>query len=312
MKKFADFTFIKGGKTRQESLNNALSFVESKFVIVSDVARCCIDKEMILRVINARENSDCIAPFLSVSDTVTFQNNTIDRDSVKLIQTPQLSKTSKLKEALKSDIIFTDDSSAIQAIGGSVTFVDGSSEATKLTFIENLNELKCLKAPSNDIFVGNGFDVHEFEANKEMRLGGVKIDIDYGFKAHSDGDVLIHSLIDSMLGAIGAGDIGEFFPDTDIKYKNIDSKVLLSEIVTFIGSLGYEITNIDVTIMAQKPRLLNYKVKIRESIAKLLQIEKYQVNIKATTTEKLGFIGRSEGVAVLSTANLKFFNWMDR
>ena len=310
MKNFADFTFVKGGKTRQESLNNALGFVESKFVIVSDIARCCIDREMILRVINSRNIADCTVPFLSVSDTVTFKDETIDRDRVKIIQTPQLSLTSKLKEALKSDIIFTDDSSAIKAIGGSVTFVDGSSEATKLTFIENLNELKCLKPPSSDIFIGNGFDVHEFEANKEMKLGGIKIDVNYGFKAHSDGDVLIHSLIDSMLGAIGVGDIGEFFPDTDIKYKNIDSKILLSEIVTFIGSVGYEIINIDVTIIAQKPRLLKYKIKIRESIAKLLQIEKYQVNIKATTTEKLGFIGRSEGVAVLSTANLKFFDWL--
>ena len=128
-----------------------------------------------------------------------------------------------------------------------------------------------------------------------MYLGGVKIEgLDYGFKAHSDGDVLIHSIIDAILGAAGAGDIGEFFPDTDEKYKGVDSKLLLNSIVTFIYNVGYEIVNIDVTIIAQQPKINPYKVQIKNTIAKLLNIEKQFVNIKATTAEKLGFIGRKE------------------
>jgi 2-C-methyl-D-erythritol 4-phosphate cytidylyltransferase/2-C-methyl-D-erythritol 2,4-cyclodiphosphate synthase len=142
-----------------------------------------------------------------------------------------------------------------------------------------------------------------------MYLGGVNIDVPYGFKAHSDGDVLIHSLIDALLGAAGAGDIGEFFPDTDLEYKNIDSKLLLKKIVEFIYNVVYEIVNVDLTIIAQKPKINPYKNAIKTTIAELLNIEKQFVNIKATTAEKLGFIGRAEGVAVQSIATLKYYNW---
>ena len=143
-------------------------------------------------------------------------------------------------------------------------------------------------------------------------MGGIKLPVDYGFKAHSDGDVLIHSVIDALLGAAGAGDIGEFFPDTDAQYKGIDSKVLLNQIVEFIYNVGYEIVNIDLTIIAQKPKINPHKQEIKSSIAKLLGIEKQFVNIKATTAEKMGFIGRSEGVAVQSIATLKYYNWIKK
>lgn len=142
-----------------------------------------------------------------------------------------------------------------------------------------------------------------------MYLGGIQIDVEYGFKAHSDGDVLIHSLIDALLGACGAGDIGEFFPDTDEKYKNVDSKILLKDIIKFIYNVGYEIVNVDLTIIAQQPKINPYKLQIKSKIAELLNIEKQFVNIKATTAEKLGFIGRKEGVAVQSIATLKYYDW---
>ena len=145
-----------------------------------------------------------------------------------------------------------------------------------------------------------------------MFLGGIKLPYEYGFKAHSDGDVLIHSLIDALLGAAGAGDIGEFFPDTDDTYKGIDSKILLEKIVNFIYSVGYEIVNIDLTIIAQKPKINPFKNDIKSSISKLLNLPKQFINIKATTAEKLGFIGREEGVAVQSIANLKYYNWMEK
>jgi 2-C-methyl-D-erythritol 4-phosphate cytidylyltransferase/2-C-methyl-D-erythritol 2,4-cyclodiphosphate synthase len=142
-----------------------------------------------------------------------------------------------------------------------------------------------------------------------MFLGGVNIDSSFGFKAHSDGDILIHSIIDALLGACGAGDIGEFFPDTDKKYKNADSKLLLKYIVEFINNVGFEIVNIDLTILAEVPKINPYKIQIKTTMAKLLNIPKYKINIKATTSEKMGFIGRKEGVAVLSTANLKYYDW---
>lgn len=304
-----DFLFVKGGETRQESILNCLEFVNSKYVMISDVARACIPKNIIINLLNEKENASCIVPVLNVTDTVIYENNTINRDLVKLIQTPQLSLTKILKNALNTPIEFTDESSAIKSIDGTIKYIQGSNKSKKLTLGNELDELSCLKAPSNNFFTGTGFDIHAFQDDKEMFLGGIKLPYEFGFKAHSDGDVLIHSVIDALLGAIGAGDIGEFFPDTDDKYKGIDSRILLENIVTFIYNVGYEIVNIDTTIIAQKPKINPFKNEIKCSMAKLLKIEKQFVNIKATTAEKMGFIGREEGVAVQSIATLKYYDW---
>uniref|UniRef100_UPI0040482D24 bifunctional 2-C-methyl-D-erythritol 4-phosphate cytidylyltransferase/2-C-methyl-D-erythritol 2,4-cyclodiphosphate synthase n=1 Tax=Aliarcobacter sp. TaxID=2321116 RepID=UPI0040482D24 len=310
MKNFTDdFHFIKGGETRQQSILNCLELVTSKYVMISDVARACIPKDVIENLLKEKESADCIVPVLNVTDTVIYENNTINRDNVKLVQTPQLSNTQILKKSLNTNFEFTDESSAIKHINGNIKYIQGSTQSKKLTLGNELNELPCLKEPSKNFFTGTGFDIHAFEDDKEMFLGGVKLPYEYGFKAHSDGDVLIHSIIDALLGACGAGDIGEFFPDTDEKYKGIDSKILLKEIVTFINNVGYEIVNIDTTIIAQKPKINPFKNEIKNSIAKLINIEKQFINIKATTAEKMGFIGRSEGVAVQSIATLKYYNW---
>lgn len=309
MKKYADFEFIEGGSSRQESLLNALNHIDSSYVLVSDIARACIKEDFIKKIISLRGLADSIAPYINVSDTVVYQNETINRDEVKLIQTPQLSKTSILKKALSQNRIFTDESSAIKSIGGKVEYIKGDKEHHKLTFIDDLKELKCLKPPSNDIFTGIGFDIHPFENNKVMFLGGIKIDENYGFKAHSDGDVAIHSIIDALLGAAGFGDIGELFPDSDERYKDADSKELLKKVNSLIQACGYEIVNIDVTIVAEQPKISPFKDEMKRVLSKLLEIEKHKINIKATTAEKLGAIGRKEGVMVLSTANLKYFNW---
>lgn len=310
MKNFSDdYIFVEGGDTRQESMKKALQKVTTDYVMVTDVARACIPKSVILELIENKNKADCIVPVLKVSDTVIYGNETINRDDVKLIQTPQLSNTKILIEALNTDIEFTDDSSAIKNIGGKIKYIQGSLKSKKLTFEEDINSLDCIKAPSKNFFTGTGFDIHPFEENKKMYLGGVPIDVPYGFKAHSDGDVLIHSLIDALLGAAGAGDIGEFFPDTDTQYKGIDSKILLEDIVKFIYNVGYEIVNIDLTIIAQKPKINPHKQEIKSTLGKLLKINKQFINVKATTAEKLGFIGRAEGVAVQSIATLKYYNW---
>ncbi len=313
MKNFTDdVTFVKGGNSRQESIKNALAYVESQKVMITDVARACIPKEVINNLIMDKDEASCIVPTLRVSDTVTYQEDTINRDDVKLIQTPQLSCTETLKKAINTDIEYTDDSSAIKANGGTIKYIQGSLESKKLTFGDELNDMPCLKAPCNNFFTGTGIDIHQFEDSKKMYLGGVEIPCEYGFKAHSDGDVLIHSVIDAILGACGAGDIGEFFPDTDEKYKGADSKYLLKEILAFVYSVGYEIVNIDLTILAQKPKINPHKNEIKSQLSSLLGIKKQFINIKATTGEKMGFIGRSEGVAVQSIATLKYYNWKNK
>lgn len=309
MQNYASYRFVKGGQSRQESLRNALVSVESEYTLVSDIARACISEHLLNSLLEEQGRSDSVVPYLNVTDTIVYKNETIDRELVKRIQTPQLSRTNALKSALQTEKEFTDESSAIVANGGSRSFILGEEDAHKITYIHDLNKLPCLEAPSTDTLSGNGYDVHAFDTKGTMWLGGVQIESAFGFLAHSDGDVALHSLIDALLGAAGMGDIGMLFPDNDAKYKGIDSKELLKTVVTKLHNFGFIIVNVDVTIIAQKPRIGRYKHQMRESIASLLEIDMSRVNIKATTTEKLGFIGREEGVAVTSNANLKYFNW---
>ncbi len=309
MRSFCDHTIIEGGKTRQESLKNALRHVATPYVMVSDVARACPPISLIQRLIEAKEKADCIVPVLGMSDTVSYEGRTIDREKLKRIQTPQLSKTEVLRSALDTVEEFTDESSAIIALGKTRAEVEGDEDAHKLTRVSDMKKIPCLNPPSSDTLVGSGFDVHAFEEGKHMVLGGVKIDSSFGFKAHSDGDVAIHSLIDALLGASGMGDIGTLFPDSDETYKNIDSKLLLKECVTRLHNCGFVVVNVDITIIAETPRLSEYKAKIRKTLAEILEIEPFLCNIKATTTEKLGFTGRKEGVAVQSSASLKYIDW---
>ncbi|MCF6309056.1 MAG: bifunctional 2-C-methyl-D-erythritol 4-phosphate cytidylyltransferase/2-C-methyl-D-erythritol 2,4-cyclodiphosphate synthase [Sulfurimonas sp.] len=309
MKNYSDYTFVEGGNTRQDSLRNSLKEVDTEYVLVSDIARSCISENFLKEIVSHMGNSDCVVPYLNVNDTIVYEDKTIDRDKIKRIQTPQLSLTSALKNALDTDEEFTDESSAIVANGGSRKFILGETDAHKITHLQDLKELPCLSGPSTDTLSGTGFDVHAFDEKGDMYLGGVKIESDFGFKAHSDGDVAIHALIDALLGAAGMGDIGMMFPDSDNIYKGIDSKILLKTVVTKIHNFGFIIINIDLTIACEKPKIGNYKLPMRKILSSILNIGPSRVNIKATTTEKLGFIGRGEGVGVIANANLKYFDW---
>ncbi|WP_200763784.1 bifunctional 2-C-methyl-D-erythritol 4-phosphate cytidylyltransferase/2-C-methyl-D-erythritol 2,4-cyclodiphosphate synthase [Nitrosophilus alvini] len=312
MKSRAGFCFVKGGETRQESLKNALEHINTPYVLVSDIARVCIKKEIVENMISQKEEADCIVPYLKVSDTVVYKNETINRDEVKLIQTPQLSKTEILKKALDQKRVFTDDSSAVKSIGGKVKYIPGDKDHIKLTYPHDLKNMPCLNPPANLFFTGTGFDVHPFCKDRALMLGGVEITKEFGLKGHSDADVAIHALIDALMGAAAIGDIGELFPDTKKEYKDIDSKILLQKCVKLIYSIGYEIVNADLTIAAQKPKISPFKTEMQKRLSEVLQIPKSRINIKATTTEKLGFIGREEGIACLATATLKFYDWSKR
>jgi 2-C-methyl-D-erythritol 4-phosphate cytidylyltransferase/2-C-methyl-D-erythritol 2,4-cyclodiphosphate synthase len=309
MNNFANYAYVQGGNSRQASLHNALEEVDSEYVLVSDIARCCVPIEMIQRILEAKDKGSCIVPVLPVTDTLYLDDHPINREKVKIIQTPQLSVTKMLKQALNTETIFTDDSSAIASLGKKIHFVKGSTRAHKLTTLADLQKLSCLKESSAKTLTGFGIDIHPFQEAKAMFLCGVKIDVDYGFKAHSDGDVAIHALIDALLGAAGMGDIGELYPDTEASYAGADSKELLKDTVKRIHSFGYIIGNIDLTIMAEAPKINPYKEEMRTTLSSLLGIRKNFVNIKATTAEKLGFVGRKEGVSVYAVANLNYTNW---
>ena len=317
MSKFApSYRFVKGGATRQESLKNALKLVQSEFVLVSDIARPMISAELFSRIMSGIQNADCVVPALKVPDTVYLGAGVVDREQIKLIQTPQLSRTAMLKSALESGQFYTDDSSAIAAAGGKIWYVQGDENARKITFKDDLSKICGLSAPSSEIYVGNGFDVHAFEEEKKegsfVTIGGEKIPFERNLKAHSDGDVAIHALIDAILGAAGLGDIGEHFPDTDDKFKGADSALLLKEAHNLVRSVGFELINADITVIAERPKLGKFKSAMEVNIANALNLTPSRINVKATTTEKLGFTGRGEGIAATASASLKIYDWTQK
>ncbi|TKX28524.1 bifunctional 2-C-methyl-D-erythritol 4-phosphate cytidylyltransferase/2-C-methyl-D-erythritol 2,4-cyclodiphosphate synthase [Campylobacter sp. MIT 12-5580] len=310
MKKFAPhYDFVQGGATRAQSLKNALEKVQTPWVMVSDVARVDIPQSLFLRLIENALHADCITPALKVADTALYANDeALQREKIKLIQTPQLSRTSLLQKALNLNADFSDDSTAMSAVGAKVWFVEGDERAKKLTFKEDLASFN-LPAPSAEVFSGNGFDVHEFGENRALILGGIKVHESMGLKAHSDGDAIAHALTDALLGGASLGDIGEHFPDTDEAYKNADSMQLLSKVYTLVKQYGFELVNADISVIAQAPKLGKFKELIAKNIASCLGVSEFRVNVKATTTEGLGFVGRKEGIAVLASVNLKYFDW---
>jgi 2-C-methyl-D-erythritol 2,4-cyclodiphosphate synthase len=156
-----------------------------------------------------------------------------------------------------------------------------------------------------DIRVGNGYDVHALSEGESLWLGGIKIEHEKGTIAHSDGDVLIHALCDALLGALALGDIGKYFPDNDLKYKNIDSKILLRKCCDLVAINGFEIGNIDTIICAQRPKLKDYIPEMQKCLATVMAVEPSQISVKATTTEKLGFVGREEGISTYAVVLLK-------
>lgn len=300
------FHFAPGGVNRQSSLKNALQLVESELVLVSDVARAQISPGLISSLIRNLGSADCISPYLGVNDTTYLGEAVVKREELRLIQTPQLSRTALLKKALEGSEIFTDDSAAIGSAGGRLEFIKGEAGALKITRASDLAALN-LKPCSRDIFCGTGYDVHTLEKGVGIVLGGVKIPCEFALIAHSDGDVAIHALIDAICGAAMLGDIGELFPDSDAKLKGADSKELLRNVMRRIRGYGYELVNADITIIAQRPKIGAYKAQMQEVLSEILNCAR--VNVKATTTEGLGFTGRSEGIAAQAAVSLKFYDW---
>lgn len=300
------FHFAPGGANRQSSLKNALRLVESELVLVSDVARAQISPGLISSLIRNLGGADCVSPYLGVNDTTYLGERIVEREELRLIQTPQLSRTALLKKALEGDEIFTDDSAAVGSAGGRLEFIKGEAGALKITRASDLAALN-LKPCSRDIFCGTGYDVHALEKGAGIVLGGVQIPCEFALIAHSDGDVVIHALIDAICGAAMLGDIGELFPDSDAKLKGADSKELLRKVMRRVRGYGYELVNADITIIAQRPKIGAYKAQMQEVLSEILNCAR--VNVKATTTEGLGFTGRSEGIAAQAAVSLKFYDW---
>ncbi len=296
---------ISGGKTRKDSVYNGILNIEEDdaLVLIHDGARPFVTDDIIERVIEKTYLHKACIPAVEVKDTIKkisedIVDETLDRDSLITVQTPQGFKLDVLKEAYKLKDIYpaTDDASLVEKLGYPIYVVKGDYNNIKMTTMDDIKRARYIEG-DNDMRIGIGYDVHKLVENRDLILGGVKIPYEKGLLGHSDADVLVHAVMDAILGSIGKGDIGRIFPDTDNKFKDISSLLLLKEVSFILDKEGYKINNIDAVVIAQKPKISPFVEEMKKNIARTLNIDISQVNIKGTTTEKLGFEGRGEGIS---------------
>lgn len=307
--------FATGGKTRFQSVKNGLKLIDKKSnkLLIHDCARPLVDKEIIKCLLdNIDEEFPCTIPVLPCIDTIKEKNQniiekTLQRNKLVRTQTPQVFITKTFKDAI-SDLSeynneITDDASIMELAGYKVKICEGKEKLFKITTVSDWIHFCEIIDRDNFMYrIGQGYDVHRKNIKKPLILGGVKVLDNEGLDGHSDADVLIHAIIDSLLGAAGLSDIGTNFPDNDKSYKNISSLLLLEKVMELISEKEYIISNIDTTIIAESPKLAKYIPEMKKNISRILKIEISQIGIKAKTNEKLDAVGNNEGIAALSTA----------
>ena len=312
-----------GGSTRQDSCRigaEACAAITPKKLLIHDAARPFISAELISEVIAMLDHTDAVIPGLRIAETLKFApegtiRRTIDRSNIWLAQTPQGFSFPKIleahrKAAREQTAGLTDDASVAEQAGIVVQMILGNSENVKLTTakdIEQANRKLSLKSPSEqyETRIGQGIDFHTFTTGKSLWLCGVEVPHTRKLKGHSDADVALHALTDALLGAIGEGDIGTHFPPTDPQWKNAASKIFVEKALALMAQRGGKLTNVDITIMAEAPKVSPHLVAMKAALSDLLQITLDRIAIKATTTEKMGALGRKEGMAAMAIASVK-------
>lgn len=294
LKKFGGI--VSGGKERQDSVYNALIAVKEQggvdYVLIHDAARPFVTGKIIETTVKAAESRDAAIVCVRPKDTIRTVDETLDRRSLMIVQTPQGFRFDLLmnahEKAYADGYYGTDDASLVERIGVHPALVEGSYANIKLTTREDLPSVTR---------IGKGFDVHRLVEERKCIIGGVDIPNKKGLLGHSDADVLTHAVMDALLGAAALGDIGRIFPDSDEQFKDADSIKMLEQVGYMIREKGYGISNIDATVICERPKISPYVEEMIENIAKALKIDSDRINIKGTTTEKLGFTGRKEGIA---------------
>lgn len=313
---------VAGGLERQDSVANALDSIPEAegYVAVHDGARPFATAQIFERVWQvARKTGAAVAAVpekntIKVVDDKNLVMETHERNALRVVQTPQIFRIGLLKMAYKAlkitGAIVTDDASAVELMGVPVTVAEGSYENNKITTPEDLLWAKVLLREKGEIIVnesihvGCGFDVHCLVPNRKLIICGILIPYELGLEGHSDADVALHALMDGMLGAVGMGDIGQYFPDTDTAFKDADSMVLLRHVIKILSSAGWQVGNADITIIAEQPKMAPYRQAMKKNLQKELNLADDALNVKATTTEKLGFVGRKEGIAAQATVTV--------
>ncbi len=337
------FDLVQGGSLRQDSVAAGLAAIPDctpadTAILIHDGARCLVSPQIIEGVLSAVfEKGAGVAAIpvtgtLRAGDSSGAAGNTVPREGLFEMQTPQGFRLGHLRRAFaiaaEDHFTGTDDAAVMAHAGYPVWLTEGSPTNLKLTTPADLKIAEALLAASSDsgaaskedrsvhtsvfpsfppLRIGHGYDVHRLTEGRQLILCGVNIPHSLGLLGHSDADVALHALMDALLGAAGLGDIGRHFPDTDSRYEGIDSMKLLSSVMDKIRAAGWAPVNVDLTIVAQKPKLAPFIPRMAENLASALELPLSQVNVKATTTEHLGFEGRMEGISAQAVCMLQSF-----
>jgi len=322
------FKVIAGGENRQDSVLSGLEVLprEIELVLVHDGVRPFVPVSVIENCIDVAEKEGAAMAAIPVKDTLKAVlpdgviEHTIDRTGVWQAQTPQAAKVSLLKKAFaeaaeNKSFIATDEASLLERINIPVKVVEGSEKNIKITRPEDLFLAQAILMESRgdtnvldgsrDYRIGYGYDAHTLIDGRPLILGGTTVSHARGLLGHSDADVLLHALCDAMLGAVSMGDIGQHFPDTDKKYKDISSLKILKVVSGLVEEFGYMLHNADITVVAETPKLAPYLEEMIKNIAVEIGTDQDNINIKATTTEGMGFEGREEGISAYAVVLLK-------
>lgn len=304
-----DVVFVVGGATRQDSVRcglEALASAQPGHVLIHDAARPDLPRGVIERLLLALSEHPGAIPVLPVVDSLAvadadgMMTGKAERETLRRVQTPQAFRFDAILAAHRAWAGPTnagDDAQVLMASKGSVALVDGDECLKKITFAEDFVD-SSTAPPSRPAFrIGQGFDVHRLEAGEELWLGGVLIPHDKGLSGHSDADVALHAITDAVLGAVGEGDIGTHFPPSDPQWRGARSGRFLEHAVGLARAAGYAIANVDLTLICEAPKIGPHRPAMRAEVARLMGLAEDAVSIKATTTEKLGFTGRGEGIA---------------
>ena len=307
---------VEGGERRQDSVARAFARIDSRadVVVIHDAARPLVTDDLIRRTIDAAMQHGAAIAAVPARDTVKRADahqmiaGTLPRQEIFLAQTPQAFRTDVLRAALahaSRDTTATDEAMLAEQAGHPVRLVDGDPRNLKITTPDDLAMAESLLgAGPVSIRIGNGYDLHRLVAGRPLILGGVTIPFDKGLQGHSDADAVCHAITDAILGAVGAGDIGRHFPDTDPAWKDANSIQLLRRAAAIIREAGYAIVNIDVVVIAQKPKLVPFIAAMTENVASALACAPGQVSIKGKTNEGVDSMGAGESIAVHAVALL--------